>query len=434
MNEQEYLNQAVVKDFIKWIKPKLFTEFKHSYTISRGVMWECNSLFNAYEQYRWPISPDWVKKLDLPDNNSFTSNKTVLDHLSEKLRSSFEEKNLENFFEASKKILSWGGVLGSEKRGNAKYLTDNMQDLITIFANAKIQMLENGTLLNDFNGIRMNAGYTKIYSLLFDDFIIYDGRVGAALGLLVRKFLEDRNINIIPEELNFYWGKSKGTHDRNPSTGPYKFKQLNNSKNHIKCNLKANWLIKKIIKTHGFGNETKGYAMRAIESALFMIGYELSGSKGINRVQDNKIQDKLKLNKSIAKTNNTNKIIMNEERKNLKTLSNNPQDFEYSGSMKDGICIYAGRAAIRRIDITNCKKILERYTKEKNTTVIGTSLDKPTPGSIGAWILNHPDVCISNVASYLAPILVYEGYAELVKGSHPMKLNLHPCNKVVTTC
>ena len=34
----------------------------------------------------------------------------------------------------------------------------------------------------------MNAGFVKIYSVLLDSCVIYDGRVGAALGLLVRQF------------------------------------------------------------------------------------------------------------------------------------------------------------------------------------------------------------------------------------------------------
>ena len=35
---------------------------------------------------------------------------------------------------------------------------------------------------------RMNAGFVKIHNLLCDHFVIYDGRVGAALELFVRQF------------------------------------------------------------------------------------------------------------------------------------------------------------------------------------------------------------------------------------------------------
>ena len=38
----------------------------------------------------------------------------------------------------------------------------------------------------------MNSGFTKIYSLYIDDFIIYDSRVGAALGFLVRCYCEEK--------------------------------------------------------------------------------------------------------------------------------------------------------------------------------------------------------------------------------------------------
>ena len=34
----------------------------------------------------------------------------------------------------------------------------------------------------------MNSGWTKVYALMLDDFPIYDGRVGAAMGYLVRRY------------------------------------------------------------------------------------------------------------------------------------------------------------------------------------------------------------------------------------------------------
>lgn len=277
MIEQEYVTQAIVNNFIVWIEPKLFTGFNHSYTIRRAT-WECNSLFNAFQNYSWGVIPDLRERFNLHDN-SFTSNRTVLDGLSNQLRMSFTNEDIDGVFEASKEILRWGGVLGSPTRGNLRYLIERRENLIRDFALAKTQMVTNGNLENNFENIKMNAGYTKIYSLLFDDFVIYDGRVGAALGLLVRKFLEDRNINNVPEELNFYWGAAKGNHHRDPSNDHYSFRQLtNNSVVHIKCNMKANWLIKAIINRYGFGVGTEPYAMRAFESALFMIGYELAGN------------------------------------------------------------------------------------------------------------------------------------------------------------
>jgi len=63
----------------------------------------------------------------------------------------------------------------------------------------------------DFPGVRMNAGFTKIHALMLDDFVIYDSRVGAALGLLVRNFLTEKDIAYLPEVLHFAYGKARPT-------------------------------------------------------------------------------------------------------------------------------------------------------------------------------------------------------------------------------
>ena len=55
----------------------------------------------------------------------------------------------------------------------------------------------------------MNAGFVKIYSLLCDDCVIYDGRVGAALGLLARQFCEATGRTEVPSALAFAFGTPK---------------------------------------------------------------------------------------------------------------------------------------------------------------------------------------------------------------------------------
>jgi hypothetical protein len=132
----------------------------------------------------------------------------------------------------------------------------------------------------------MNSGFTKIYSLCIDDFIIY-GRVGAALGFLVRKFCEDCTLEKVPNELAFAWGKGKEStyksssmNKRNPSKENYVFPELmNNPKRHTENNIRANWLLREIadITDSKFNKLEKALQMRAIEASLFMIGYEVSG-------------------------------------------------------------------------------------------------------------------------------------------------------------
>ena len=134
---------------------------------------------------------------------------------------------------------------------------------------------------DNFDNIHMNAGYTKIYSLLLDNFIIYDGRVGAALGLLVRFFLEENHYDSIPQSLNFAFGLPKISHankqellKRNPSNHRFVFGALaNNSKRHIENNIRANWLLNKVTVESNFS--TTSNPLRSLEAALFMIGYDV---------------------------------------------------------------------------------------------------------------------------------------------------------------
>ena len=77
---------------------------------------------------------------------------------------------------------------------------------------------------------------TKVYALADTSkrLIIYDGRVGAALALLARKFLEHNHLTIVPDVLRFAWGAARPTRftkpdDRDPSTPSFKFPRLFNS-------------------------------------------------------------------------------------------------------------------------------------------------------------------------------------------------------------
>ena len=48
---------------------------------------------------------------------------------------------------------------------------------------------------------------------------------------------------------------------------------------HLECNIKASWLLETILDetNSGFNLLEKETRMQAIEAALFMIGYEVSG-------------------------------------------------------------------------------------------------------------------------------------------------------------
>ncbi len=281
MNKQEYLHTTVVKEFIEWIIPRISgeVEFFHQYENSRNKkLWNCSSIFNAYENYNWRFNCH-VPNVGKTSGNSFHESEKVLALIEEGLKLSIQDNNHQNLLEYSSSILEWGGV----KRSNYDRLKE-MEESIISYYKTSIERLNPETVdtKDDFSGLIMNSGFTKIYSLLIDNFVIYDSRVGAALGLLIKKFLEENNIAKIPEELKFAYGNARPTKNdkgqqnrRNPSNDKYIFPVLsNNDKKHIINNLYANWLLKEISERSIFKNELT--SIRALESALFMIGYSVN--------------------------------------------------------------------------------------------------------------------------------------------------------------
>jgi hypothetical protein len=133
---------------------------------------------------------------------------------------------------------------------------------------------------------RMNAGFVKIYSVLLDYFVMYDGRVGAALGLLVRTFCEQSGRQTVPPALAFAYGMSKEARNaerpklRNPSVGAYRFPRLStNSHTHCVQPVRASWLLRETLSGsgHPFSGGEDGF--HELGAALFMVGYDLSESQ-----------------------------------------------------------------------------------------------------------------------------------------------------------
>ncbi|WP_148301300.1 hypothetical protein [Methylobacillus glycogenes] len=81
--------------------------------------------------------------------------------------------------------------------------------------------------------------------------------------------------------------------------------------------------------------------------------------------------------------------------------------FKYTGCVAVGTGIEFGN--LNFINVT-----AEQYSNLRNSylgqiVVVGTSFDNPPPGSLGAWL--QANVTRTAIASYVAPILIREGYA-----------------------
>ena len=195
------------------------------------------------------------------------------------MRDALYEEDADSFTEAGIAVLRWGGVL-PHNRGTLEALG---QGAPTVFQAAVLQLDPQTADLRQIDHVRlMNAGFTKIYSLLIDDFPMYDGRVGAALGYLVRLHLEERAATSVPEPLRFPWGVAKGyrrgsaTKNRNPSLGALRFTALRGDvRLHTWANIRAAWLLGELSATGCFGDLPQSERVFALQSGLFMIGFEI---------------------------------------------------------------------------------------------------------------------------------------------------------------
>ena len=58
MNRSEYLRDSSVEAFIDWLRPHVRGDclFQHKFTMLKPHLdWSCNSIWEAYENYWWPI-------------------------------------------------------------------------------------------------------------------------------------------------------------------------------------------------------------------------------------------------------------------------------------------------------------------------------------------------------------------------------------------
>jgi len=285
MNKHQFLGAPIVNEFIKWMSNKLDSEFVHTYEINmngprNGVprnmpwfifnngqaTWQCNSIFEAYEKYYW-------------DGINFTDTSILLNQFQSNLINALELQDLEATDRSCYDILKWGGQRVFTH--NYRWI-QNLPDLVEYLNSSKnilnpnhfdddlLQVQQNGV-------IRFNAGFTKIYSLCINNFPMYDSRVAIALGILISEFLRSQQLSIIPDELRFRMPPG-GTVTTRPSTiNGFRFGATNLTTYQI-SNIRASWLLEAVLQNRPesqFNLLESNERIRALEAALFMIGYSI---------------------------------------------------------------------------------------------------------------------------------------------------------------
>jgi hypothetical protein len=241
-----------------------------AYEGRRRALWWCGSLKEAALHYSWTVSLV----------GSFTTLATAL-QLAIKTGNHTASKTV------CLKIFQWGGV-GRKPTDPSRVWLEGIAGAHNLVQRLRVARRVLHPLriirLSMFHrvGLLMNAAMTKVYAASDpQNIIIYDGRVGAALCLLVREFLSAKCYSEVPADLAFLWGPpQKGpTGMRNPSTEQYIFKSLNqygvNDQQRAETARRANRVLSAMLANL----KATGVVvpLPEVEKSLFMIGYDVRG-------------------------------------------------------------------------------------------------------------------------------------------------------------
>jgi len=280
-------NLVNLETFSSYLVKKWGEDFNHSFPITRHRAWcdwkqrypdisksnwSCANLREASERYSWGSDPT---------------------PLIEQMQTALASKNSDLVLTACKAIFDWGGVARERKNGGTedasrRWVNEQVKksSLHSEIERAVQLLKDHDDKLDAFDRhtLMMNSAMTKVYWAADPDkgLVIYDGRVGAALGLLAREFLKSMGCTTVPDELKFRWGGSRDNlveglpNKRNPSEGMLKFPSLFTSSkkdfHHAQMMRAASFLLQNVARK--LGNVT----VHELEKALFMVGYSVSGS------------------------------------------------------------------------------------------------------------------------------------------------------------
>jgi len=275
----------LVGQFADFIAERWRTGYQHTYPITRhrawnswrarhggqNLPWSCESLSQAAQHWCWTSAGGKFSFADLAQglqNAIATGDESLAGQLCHD-------------------IYGWGGVaLKPADRSRTWVRQASQKGELTKALRDAVSLLspDSALPLDRFNDhdLLMTSATTKLYAAATaaGNVAIYDGRVGAGLGLLARQFLEVRRIDRVPDVLHFLWGPPRTAaqaraRTRDPSTACHAFRQLpNGARSHrIRAELsrRTNVLFQAV--TDRLGQRQTPVTFLELERALFMIGY-----------------------------------------------------------------------------------------------------------------------------------------------------------------
>lgn len=287
MNKQQFLAQADVSNFIKWLVlelPILQIHLKIKVSPFNQVRINANvkGLPSVLQHYSWKAS--WIDDVsqEIINSTDWDSTNSSLELLSNRLRLAVDNHDEQATLSMCLQILKWGGVKGAvrflkdkaSKNLLVPYL-NNCRPYFDIASNQNIDEI-NANLIQ-----RFDAGMTKIHSLLDKSGSpIYDSRVGAAIAMLYQLYKKDC---VGDSLLEFPSGSARGSQIRNPGalgfkSSPQFYTNTVKPYHWAQYQIKLGWIIEVLAKQNWFEGKNAhsiSYQCRAIEACLFMVGYDI---------------------------------------------------------------------------------------------------------------------------------------------------------------
>ncbi|WP_244146628.1 helix-turn-helix transcriptional regulator [Paraburkholderia sp. BCC1876] len=307
MNRTDFISDEDVQGFVAFLARVIRGDepLKLSVGFSKNQLYDgFESKFDGYHDYRERGGPVYVVQAEtLQDlfrmywwnRKNFGDNMLALSVVSAKIKAAIDGENNANAQElaeeACHQVMKWG--FGERRRAytaNMNWAKRQGESFPHVLRVGRESLSGDNPDIDAFGGDenrqsrlpRMNAGWTKYYALALPNHIIYDGRVGAALGFLVQRHLTTlARFAGVPEKLQFLWANGDGGGTlREPSAGGHQFGMLYGgrygSKSWARVNVWANWVLSAARDRAGADWCAGPDGLRRLEAALFMLGYDFS--------------------------------------------------------------------------------------------------------------------------------------------------------------
>jgi hypothetical protein len=267
-------NHEQLREFCQFLAHEWRGNRHHSYAVpSRGRSsawsrtvdgkWSAVGLADAVSKYDW-------------SGRSFSENKAELDRFAADLQSAIRRDSNKDVCAILQAIMHRGGVGNKyRQRRTFEWIERNADEISARLSQAVDLIKDEGASLDPFDGVNliMNSTMAKIVSIADPEqkLVIYDGRVGGALGFFVARFTEEREIHQydVADQLLFAVDREA---KRTPETNRIHFPALF-GKARDRCHASmmrwASQLIWQVAK------ECRA-SPKEIEAALFMWGYNVA--------------------------------------------------------------------------------------------------------------------------------------------------------------